>query len=193
MATAPKTKTTADSRISRGASRSEVTQDRAPRSSADSARVGQDGTVLSAAERMQMLRSEFTQEALPNAPNIPGHHVCWLSSTSSYDPISKRQRLGYEPVLTSELPGFNTNKMASGEFAGVISCNEMLLFKIPLDMYDAIMHEFHHAQPLREEETLRANIDDQVANARDSKGRQLATVEGFDDLAVKRSAPNFAA
>jgi len=49
-------------------------------------------------ERRRMFRDEFAQEALPNAPEIPGFHCCWLSTTHQYDPIHKRMRIGYTPV-----------------------------------------------------------------------------------------------
>lgn len=173
---------------SRARQLSTATPSRAPRSAtADAPRKDSDGTALTRQDRLRMIQDEFRQEALPQVPEIPGYHLCWLSTTSSYDPIAKRMRLGYTPVDHSELPGFNAERAASGAFTGAISCNEMLLFKIPLDTYEMIMQEFHHDQPLREEEALKQNLR---KGERDSGGKELdGEVEGFDDIAVKRPAP----
>lgn len=163
---------------------------RAPRSAtADEPRTNLDGTGLSKAERMRMIKDEFKQEALPNVPAIPGWHTCWLSSTSTYDPLSKRERLGYVPVEPAELRGFKVERTTTAS-DGLVRCNEMILYKIELDIYEAIMQEFHHDQPMREEEALKAQLKGQ--GHRDSDGRELGEIEGFEDLAVKRDAPHFA-
>lgn len=154
---------------------------RDPREREDALRTNDEGTALTVEQRRSMIRNEFLQEALPRVPEIPGYHACWLSTTNSYDPIHKRMRLGYTPVAASELRGFDSMKMASGEFAGAITCNEMVLFKIPTDTYLAIMHEFHHAMPAEEEEALRARLTPQDE---DSEGKKLGEIagDGFDDL-----------
>lgn len=162
---------------------------RGSRAQEDAARVSDDGTALTMAQRVAMIRSEFQQEALPKVPQLPGFHLCWLSTTNSYDPIHKRMRLGYTPVRVEELTGFDSMRMTSGEFAGCISCNEMLLFKIPLDIYHAIMREFHHNMPLEEEESLRRQLD-ALESSEDSSGKKLGQVaedsDGFKQLVNKR-------
>lgn len=165
--------------------------ERASRAAADLSRTDEDGTALTSQQRLQQIRDEFRQEALPTAPEIPGYHVCWLSSTSTYDPIQKRMRLGYTPVRADDIPGFNADRATSGAFEGCVSCNEMLLFKIPQDVYEMIMKEFHHDQPLREEESLKAALKKQGNEGKDSSGKELGEIEGFEDIAVKRSAPQF--
>lgn len=161
---------------------------RGSRGQEDAHRENDEGTSLSVEQRRAMIRSEFLQEALPRVPDIPGYHTCWLSTTNSYDPINKRIRLGYRPVSVDEIAGFDSMKMNSGEFAGCVSCNEMLLFKIPVDMYQAIMQEFHHNMPLEEEEALKRNLVDEAAV--DSKGKKLGQItedsDGFETLADRR-------
>ena len=68
------------------------------RASEDRARSSADTSLASSQERRKMFRSEWIQESLPKPPEIPGFHLCWLSTTNGYDPIHKRVRMGYEPV-----------------------------------------------------------------------------------------------
>lgn len=161
-------------------------ESRASRSAtADVERTDLDGTALSREQRLQMLRDEFKQEALPSVPAQPGWHYCWLTSNSSWDPLSKRERMGYEPVKPDEVRGFSVERMTTAG-DGLVRCNEMILYKIPLEIYEMIMREFHHDQPQREEEALKARL--KQGNA-DSSGRDLDEVEGFEDLGVSRQAP----
>jgi hypothetical protein len=139
------------------------------------AREAADASLVSSQERRKMFR-EFSQEALPTPPAIPGWHFIWLSTTNQYDPIYKRERMGYEPVKAEEVPGYTNYRVKSGEFEGLVAVNEMLLFKIPQDIYQEIMEEYHHNMPLEEEEMLKANIE-KMAD-RDSSGKRLGSIEG---------------
>lgn len=159
------------------------------RESRDDTRKSAEDSLATTNERRKMFR-EFTQEALPTPPNQPGWHFCWLSTTNQYDPIYKRARLGYVPVKAEELPEFNHLRVKSGEYEGCVSINEMLLFKIPQELYQEIMEEYHHNMPMEEEERLRSNA---VPNEKDSHGRQLGIVEGegFNELGSRTRVPNF--
>lgn len=131
---------------------------RGDRASADLQREMTDGTVDDKiAQFKKNFQNEWTASALPTPPALPGYHLIWLSTTSSYDPIYKRLRLGYEPVASAELPGFEQYKMNSGEYEGMIGCNEMVLFKLPMELYSHYMQEFHHNKPLEEEAMIKAN------------------------------------
>lgn len=166
---------------------------RAPRDSADVDRVQQDGLNLSAAERRRMLRQEWVQEVLPSPPAIPGFHLCWVSTTNSTDPVHKRIQLGYQPVKASELPGFDQYKINGGSFDGCVACNEMILFKIPMDVYQDLMTIYHHDIPLEQEQSIRERIEDGLRGS-DSDGRGLGQIEGdFNSMgrAATRS-PQFA-
>ena len=128
-------------------------------------------------ERRSMFRSEWLQEALPTPPELPGFHLCWLSTTNQYDPIHKRLRMGYTPVKAEEMPGFENYRVKSGEHEGFVACNEMLLYKLPEAIYQEIMTELHHNAPIEEQEKIRIQ-QEQLLGAKDSSGRRLTTVEG---------------
>lgn len=170
-----------DSRLSKTTARDD-------RSSADVERTEKDGTALTMAERRQLMRQEWTQDVLPTPPKVPGWHYCWLSTTNSSDPIYKRVQKGYQPVLANELVGFTTAKVTEGEFAGVVSCNEMLLFKIEEELYQDIMMYLHHELPMSEEDMLKANA---LPADTDSSGTELGKVEGFENLARRVKTPSF--
>jgi hypothetical protein len=125
-----------------------------------------------------MWSEEWTQSALPKLPNLDGWHLCWLSTTNGYDSIDKRIRQGYVPVKSEEFPGFENYRVKSGEHVGYISCNEMLLFKLPMDIYQDIMLYQHHEKPREEEEKIRVQQEQLQGAARDSRGRSLVSVEG---------------
>lgn len=150
-----------------------------------------DGMV-SAEERRRMFRSEWFQEALPTLPEIPGFHTCWLSTTNQYDPIHKRLRMGYTPVTPQDLPdGYDHLKMKSGEHEGFIAVNEMLAYKIPLDVYQDIMREMHHDAPMDEQTKIKIQ-QEQLLNAKDSNGKRLGQVEGDGmEFDLTRQAPIF--
>ena len=158
------------------------------RSSADSERVNKDGTALTLEERRKLMRAEWTQDILPTPPKVPGWHFCWLSTTNSSDPIYKRMQKGYRPVKASELVGFTSASVTEGEFEGVVSCNEMLLFKIEEELYQDIMLYLHHELPMSEEEMLKANAKPE---GEDSDGADLGAMEGFEALARRVKTPHF--
>ena len=165
---------------------------RESRATQDSVRDSAENALASAQERRRMFRSEWNQEALPTPPDIPGYHLCWLSTTNAYDPIHKRMRLGYEPVKAEELPGFESFKVKSGEHSGFVACNEMVLYKMPMEIYQEIMREVHHYAPQEEADKIRVQVE-QLQGARDSNGRRLATVEGegLGQLDSATAAPVF--
>jgi hypothetical protein len=161
---------------------------RAPRGEVENAE-REVSELMSDAELRASIRSEFTQEALPAIKAPPGWHYCWLINGSSYDPIQKRMRIGYQPVTYSELvdmgyKNFDQYKVTGGDFDGMVSCNEMLLFKITQERYQVIMSEFHHYMPLEEEKAIRERVES--AAVEDRTGKKLLTIdkedEGLKDL-----------
>jgi len=142
----------------------------------DSSREAPEKQFASSEEQMKMWKDEWTQSALPSVPEMPGWHLCWLSTTNSYDSIDKRIRLGYVPVKVEEYSGFENYRVKSGEHVGFIACNEMLLFKIPMERYQQVMAHFHHEAPLEEANKIRVQAEQQVG--RDSRGRPLGQIEG---------------
>jgi hypothetical protein len=160
---------------------------RESRASEDKTRASADTELASAQERRRMFRSEWIQESLPTPPDIPGFHVCWLSTTNGYDPIHKRVRMGYEPVKIEEVPGFENYKVKAGEHTGFVACNEMLLYKLPIDVYQDIMAELHHYAPQDEADKIRIQAEQQIG--RDSNGRRLGQVEGEGIMELDKPMP----
>lgn len=150
---------------------------RQDRASEDASRLPPQEKFISSQERRKMWSDEWTQSALPKVPELPGWHMCWLSTTNAYDTIDKRMRLGYVPVMADELPGFQQYKVKAGEHVGQISCNEMLLFKLPMEVYQDIMRELHYDKPREEEEKIRVQVEN-LQGARDSNGKPLVRLEG---------------
>jgi hypothetical protein len=165
---------------------------RRSRAEEDVGRTGDDGLAVSRDEQRRLFRDEWTQNALPPLPEIPGFHLCWLSTTNSYDPIARRVRAGYTPVKCEEMPGFEHLKQHGGQWDGIISCNEMLLFKVPMQIWQAMMSEWHHDAPSSEEETIVRNARNAAEEMRDSEGKALVQLEpGMEQLGRRRKAPSF--
>ena len=150
---------------------------RQDRENGESGRQAPEDKFISTQERRKMWSEEWTQSALPKLPSLDGWHLCWLSTTNSYDSIDKRMRLGYVPVKADELPGYEDYRVKSGEHVGYISCNEMLLFKLPMDIYQEVMTHMHHDKPREEAEKIKVQLEN-LQGQRDSNGRPLLSVEG---------------
>ena len=164
---------------------------RETRSTGEAAREAPENKFESNRRRNKMFRDEFTQEALPTAPEIEGFHTCWLSTTHQYDPIHKRMRIGYTPVKAEEVPGFENFRVKAGEMEGFVACNEMVLYKLPIDIYQDYMAEVHHWSPMDEQDKIKVQ-QEQLLNARDSNGKKLGSYEGDGmDFDLSRDAPIF--
>jgi hypothetical protein len=139
-----------------------------------------------------MFSDEWTQSALPKVPEINGWHLCWLSTTNGYDSIDKRMRLGYVPVKADELPNFENFRVKAGEDVGFIACNEMRLYKLPMEAYQDYMLQVHHEMPMEESDKVRLQVEN-LQGARDSRGRSLGQVEGegFGELDQSVKTPVF--
>jgi hypothetical protein len=147
------------------------------RSAQDLTRAAPEEKFVSAQERRKMWSDEWTQSALPKLPEMNGWHLCWLSTTNSYDSLDKRMRLGYVPVRADEFPGFDNYRVKAGEHVGFVACNEMILCKIPEDIYQDIMLQMHHEAPMEEADKIRVQIEN-LQGSRDSSGKSLGQVEG---------------
>ncbi len=161
---------------------------RESRSSQDSSRAAPEEAFISKQERRKMWSDEWTQSALPKVPDIPGWHLCWLSTTNGYDSIDKRMRLGYVPVRADELPGFDNYRVKAGEDIGFIACNEMRLYKIPMELYQEAMLQMHHEAPNEEADKVQIQVD-QLQGNRDSSGKSLGSVEGEGFGNLNRNVP----
>lgn len=181
-----KTQDFGDERLKKSA----ATSVRGDRAEADAERLDKDGTIYSSEERRRMLRSEAMNTVLPNPPEIPGFHLCWLSTTNSTDPIYKRQRLGYVPVTPAEVKGFESYAVSGGQYDGCVMCNEMILFKIPNEAYLDIMSLYHHDMPMEEESMLREKVQ-QGMDEEDRDGNRLGSVDGAFNHLGQSKRPQF--
>jgi hypothetical protein len=86
-------------------------------------------------------------------------------------------RLGYIPVKADELPNFENFRVKAGEDVGFIACNEMRLYKLPMETYQDYMLQVHHEMPMEESDKVRLQVEN-LQGARDSRGRSLGQVEG---------------
>jgi len=149
---------------------------REARSTQDKSRAAPEENFPVARERRRA-RNEFQQTVLPSIPDIPGFHLCWLATNSQYDPIHRRFSLGYAPVRADEMPGYDMYKVKEGDQSGHIMCNEMLLCKMPMDIYQDIMLEHHHFQPMDEADKIRVD-QEQLVSQRDRSGKAAGSIEG---------------
>jgi hypothetical protein len=150
---------------------------------------------LSDSRRLDMFRRMFFQSSLPDLPKIPGFHVCWLTTTNPRDPLHRRIGLGYTPIKATDVPGYSTLKVLTGEYSGCIGVNEMLAFKLPLHLYQMYMKDVHHTQPLEEERKLRAAVDlanESLASQGLARKTKVIEYDGNAELGKYRKAPNFA-
>jgi hypothetical protein len=146
---------------------------------------------LARKERLDAFRDKWANSALPDLPKdiIPGFHLCWLSTTNTYDSIDKRMALGYEPVKAGELgKGFEAlGKMSSGKFEGCVSCNEMVLFKLPEDVYQEVMRMLHLEDPLEHQRNITAQVRD---TAQGNKGGRSVLEGGLLEMEKEAAKAN---
>jgi len=101
-----------------------------------------------------------------------------------------RRRLGYEPIKPEELVGFGEFAVGQGGTVdGLVHVNEMVAFKLPLELYQAYMEENHHYAPAREDEKL----TDAAVQAREALQRKTGKLpelgDGIDALENMASIP----
>lgn len=132
-------------------------------------------------DRLEMFRNQLFNDALPDLPEIPGYHLCWLTTTNPRDPIHRRMQLGYEPVRPEEVPGMEYASVKTGEWTGFIGVNEMLAFKLPMSLYQRFMQEAHHEAPLREEGKL-AEVAELMREQAERAGTSLIEGDGMQEL-----------
>ena len=142
-------------------------------------------------ERLDAFRDKWANSALPEISKdaIPGFHLCWLSTTNQYDSIDKRLALGYEPVKAAELgKGFESlGKMSSGKFEGCVSCNEMVLFKIPEEIYQEVMRMLHLEDPLEHQRNITASVR---SNSQEGKGGRSILEGGILEMEKETAKAN---
>ena len=144
---------------------------------------------LSDDQRVEEFRQQFFQSALPDIPKIDGYHVCWLTTENPRDPIHSRIRLGYEPIRLSDIPGWDHSGIKTGEWEGCIGVNEMIAFKLPIELYEQYMRINHHEQPLEEEKALSSQLREIEAEMNAAAKRGTISLELEDGTAALGVAP----
>lgn len=142
---------------------------------------------LSDDDRIEMFRQKLFNDVLPDLPDIPGYHVCWLSTNHQNDSIAHRQRLGYEIIKAHEIPGMDYVSIKTGSYDGGVGINEMVAFKLPMSLYQAYMQEAHHAAPARDEAGIASQVDAYRESA-SSQGGEIIEGDGMAEL--RRSGPS---
>lgn len=182
--TARKNTSKADTRLTHSAAQAQ----RDARSTADSVRVEPLEAPQNLEARIAALRDSEIEEILPTPPDIPGWHVCWLSTTNSSDSIFKRVRQGWVPVMAADVPGFDDYvRTDGGTYDGIVACNEMLLYKLPKDEHHARMVYYHHVKPNEEEASIRAKLPQGVELTSRQQLGVDAENEGFQELAANKN------
>lgn len=144
---------------------------------------------MAEAERLEFFKASLMQELLPSLPKIPGYHVCWITTTHKTDTVAFRLRLGYSLIHAAELPGFDGVFLKAGDYAGVVSCNEMLAAKIPLSLFNKYMAHVHHTLPNEQADKIRVNIELMKQKAK-AMGADLIEGDGTEELRSRaRSMP----
>lgn len=156
----------------------------------DTARDNELMDLMSDAEYEALIRNEFEQVSLPQPPALRGWHLCWLTSNSQYDTIAKRQRIGYRPVRRDEMPGFDpSNGQDLNRYEGFVTCNEMVLHKIPEVLYQKMMNYFHHKRPADGDNNTLQQIKNGLGeDQEDSSGKRLSENMGTGFLEMERAA-----
>jgi hypothetical protein len=145
-----------------------------------------ENRAISDDDRLVMFQQQMHNDVLPDIPEIPGYHVCWLTTTNPSDSIQRRMRLGYEPITAADSPGMEFATIKTGDYVGMIGVNEMLAFKLPVQLYQMYMKEAHHDAPLREENKL-ADVADMLREQANRSGSVI--IEGDGNADIRQSAP----
>lgn len=174
----------------RRAARRERTDDD-PRSSRKAGKRGGDDPRQDRDENTGPLINPMSFDILPEPPKITGWHLCWLSTTNVQDSIQNRMRMGYQLVSADEVgPEFEYGKIKEGQFAGGVQIREMVLFKIPQDVYEAYMMHMHHNEPLGSEQSIKQDVgalEDQLSE----HGSNVMVGQAIRDLGKAPRKPTF--
>lgn len=182
-----------DKRLGNGAGRTQRSEGNTRRSrKAIRKAEGGQNRVGSEQELVDKFRMNTLDSVLPEIPPIPGYHLCWLTTQNPRDSIASRAAKGYEPVRPEEVPGGKFMTVKTGDYGDVIGIQEMVLYKLPLNLYEAYMRHNHHDEPLREEGKLSAvrDIIEQEAAGAAKRGRKGVRVEVEEGNAEFEEVPS---
>lgn len=150
--------------------------------------------MLSDAELLRRFIESSSNNILPNIPQIPGFHSCWVANNNvnKQDTIDVRRRIGYSIVKPEEIPNYDNTSNRGAEHEGCVSFNELVLMKLPERLYHMYMRENHHTSPLEQERSVKERMvnigNDKEGN---SVARDLNEMSGVNSLARKVKEPTF--
>lgn len=124
----------------------------------------------SKAEMIRAFATEMYNNILPDTPKIEGYHTCWISTTNASDTPQRRESHGYERVRPEDLPGYDHITLTQGIFAGCVGLNEMILMKLPIDLWHKFMEIAHDVRPYEQEDKVRDAVRYVQEIARDGGG-----------------------
>lgn len=128
-------------------------------------------------ERREKIRSIFRDSVLPNLPQKPGFHRCWVSTTHNNDTPQRRLRLGYwfYKLEDARAEGWHADEFvindSSSPYKGLIMWREMVAMDIRYEDYCMIMRELHHDQPMDQARSIYEAMDAAGERIRDMGGR----------------------
>jgi hypothetical protein len=142
-------------------------------------------------DRLRLFQASFHQSVLPDIPSIPGYHICWLTASNPRDTIQMRARWGYVPITKDDVPGYDFVTVKTGDHAGCIMVNEMIAYKLPIELYQRYMQESHHDAPEREEQKLAdtaASIREHAASV-NPEARRVGYASGTEAIGDPKRKP----
>lgn len=175
-----------DDRLKKSTAASAETAGRLSRALED--RAVTENREITDADRLKVLSSGFLQIKLPNLPEIPGYHTCWLSTNNPADTIAWRLQVGYELLKATDVPGWKHGTCATSEYSEYVGVNEMIGSKIRTDLYHKIMQHLHHDEPMATEAGIRGLIDTAKGEA-ESVGSRVEEEEGTQALGKHAPVP----
>lgn len=119
----------------------------------------------------QQFLSAQGMNILPNIPNDESYSYCWLTTMEGVtDNVHLRQRQGWQLVSWEDVEhlgvtrgSFGNNRAASMSDE-LVTCNEMVLGRIPTEVRKRIMTMFHHDAPTDNEENIYAQAKGTFVN-----------------------------
>lgn len=77
---------------------------------------------------------------------IPGYHLAWIRYTlrgeDEKDHVFRKIQEGYEPVRPEEVGAVGVPTMEDGKYAGAITSGDVMLMKLPLEMWEQRQEHF---------------------------------------------------
>lgn len=108
----------------------------------------------------QFLSAQGTN-ILPTIPHDESYRYCWLTTMEkASDNVHTRQRQGWVLVTWDDIEHLGVSKASFGTNRAadisddLVSCNEMVLARIPTQVWERIMKLYHHDAPTDNEQNI---------------------------------------